>query len=59
MGATVLYMIKKFMFEFHHKTMKKWFDCRVLYSNTVNFGHEIRTDYFLWIYGGIVLKRCI
>ena len=48
MGACYLDMSKKFMFDFHYNTMKKHFDCTLLYSDTDSFVHEIRSrDFFV------------
>ena len=46
-GACILYLAKKFMFEFHYKVMKKNFDCNLLYSDTDSFVYEVRSrDFF-------------
>ena len=46
-GACILDLAKKFMFEFHYKVMKKNFDCNLLYSDTDSFVYEVRSrDFF-------------
>ena len=46
-GACILDLSKKFMFDFHYNTMKKHFDCTLLYSDTDPFVYEIRSrDFF-------------
>ena len=46
-GACILHLAKKFMFEFHYKVMKKNFDCILLYSDTDSFVYEKRSrDFF-------------
>ena len=42
-GATILDLSKMFMFDFHYNTMKKHFDCSLLYSDTDSLTYEIRT----------------
>ena len=47
-GACILDLSKKFMFDFHYNTMKKHFDCTLLYSDTDSFVYEIRSrDFFV------------
>ena len=41
--------LKKFMNEFHYKTMKQNFDCKLLYSDTDSFVYEVQTEDFLHI----------
>ena len=46
-GACILDLAKKFMFEFHYKVMKKNLDCNMLYSDTDCFVYEVRSrDFF-------------
>ena len=46
-GACILDLAKKIMFEFHYKVMKKNFDCNLLYSDTDSFVYEVRSrDFF-------------
>ena len=46
-GACILDLAQKFMFEFHYKVMKKNFDCNLLYSDTDTFVYEVRSrDFF-------------
>ena len=40
-GACILDLSKKFMYEFHYKTMKQNFDCKLLYSDTDSFVYEV------------------
>ena len=42
-GATILDLSKMYMFDFHYNTMKKHFDCSLLYSDTDSLTYEIRT----------------
>ena len=42
-GACILDLSKKFMFDFHYNTMKKHFDCTFSYSDTDSFVYEIRS----------------
>ena len=44
-GACILDLAKKFMFEFHYKVMKN-FDCNLLYSDTDSFVYEVRSRVF-------------
>ena len=37
------------MKEFHYKTMKQNFDCKLLYSDTDSFVYEVQTEDFLQI----------
>ena len=34
------------MYEFHYKTMKQNFDCKLLYSDTDSFVYEVQTEDF-------------
>ena len=45
-GACILDLAKKFMFDFHYNTMKKHFICNLLYSDTDSFVYEIRSNDF-------------
>ena len=46
-GACILDLAKKFMFEFHYKVKKRNFDCNLLYSDTDFFVYEVRSrDFF-------------
>ena len=46
-GARILDLAKKFMFEFHYKVMKKNFDCNLLYSDRDSSVYEVRSrDFF-------------
>ena len=46
-GACILDLAKRFMFEFHYKVMKKNFDCNLLYSDTDSSVYEVRSrDFF-------------
>ena len=45
-GACILDLSKKFMFEFHHCIMKENFQCNLLYSDTDSFVYEIQSDDF-------------
>ena len=46
-GACILDLAKKYMFEFHYKVMKRNFDCNLLYSDTDSFVYEVRSrDFF-------------
>ena len=45
-GACILDLSKKFMYEFHYKTMKQNFDCKLLYSDTDSFVYEVQTEDF-------------
>ena len=46
-GACILDLAKKFLFEFHYKVMKTNFDCQLLYSDTDSFVYEVRSrDFF-------------
>ena len=47
--ACILDLSKKFMNEFHYKTMKQNFDCKLLYSDTDSFVYEVQTEDFLQI----------
>ena len=38
--------LKKIMYEFHYKTMKQNFDCKLLYSDTDSFVYEVQTEDF-------------
>ena len=42
-GATILDLSKMYMFDFHYNTMKKDFECLLLYSDTDSLTYEIRT----------------
>ena len=42
-GAKILDLSKMYMFDFHYNTMKKHFDCLLLYSDTDSLTYEIRT----------------
>ena len=42
-GACILDLAKKFMFEFYYKVMKTNIDCNLLYSDTDSFLFEVRT----------------
>ena len=46
-GACILNLAKKLMFEFHYKVMKKYFDCNLLYSDTDSFVYEVRSRDFV------------
>ena len=48
-GACILDLSKKFMCEFHYKTMKRNFDCKLLCSDTDSFVFEVQTLDFLRI----------
>ena len=45
-GACVLDLSKKFIFDFHYNTMKKHFNCKLFYSDTDSFVYEIRSNEF-------------
>ena len=46
-GACISDLSKKFMYDFHYNIMKKYFNCRLLYSNTDSFVFEIFSkDFF-------------
>ena len=46
-GACILDLAKKFMFEFYYKNMKKNSDCIFLFSDTEFFLYEVRSrDFF-------------
>ena len=46
-GACILDLANKYMFEFHYKVMKRNFDCNLLYSDTDSFVYEVRSrDFF-------------
>ena len=45
-GACILDLSKKFMFDFHYNTMKKHFNCKLFYSDTDSFVYEIRSNDF-------------
>ena len=45
-GACILDLSKKFMFDFHYNTIKKHFNCKLLYSDTDSFVYEIRSNDF-------------
>ena len=45
-GACILDLSKKFIFDFHYNTMKKHFNCKLLYSDTDSFVYEIRSNDF-------------
>ena len=45
-GACILDLSKKFMYDFHYNTMKKHFNCKLLYSDTDSFVYEIFSNDF-------------
>ena len=45
-GACILDLAKKFMFDFHYNTMKKHLIYNLLYSDTDSFVYEIRSNDF-------------
>ena len=45
-GACILDLSKKFVYEFHYKTMKQNFDCKLLYSDNDSFVYEVQTEDF-------------
>ena len=45
-GASILDLSKKFMSDFHYNTMKKQFNCNILYSDTDSFVYEIGSNDF-------------
>ena len=45
-GACILDLLKKFMYDFHYNTMKKHFNCKLLYSDTDSFVYEIFSNDF-------------
>ena len=46
-GACILDLAEKFVFDFHYNTMKRNFYCSLLYSDTDSFMYEIRSrDFF-------------
>ena len=45
-GACILDLSKKFLFEFHYKIMKHNFDCKLLYSETDALVYEVETERF-------------
>ena len=45
-GACILDLSKKFVIEFHYKTMKHNFDCKLLYTDTDPLVYEVRKENF-------------
>ena len=45
-GACILDLSKKFKYDFHYNSMKKHFNCKLLYSDTDSFVYEIFSNDF-------------
>lgn len=43
-GAVILDLAKRFMFQFHYKVMKNRFNCKVLYHDTDSLFYKIQTE---------------
>ena len=43
-GAAILDIAKKFMFEFHYRVMKQYFSCDLIYSDTDSLTYIICTE---------------